>query len=129
MAVRWSWLWLGEHGRAGGGRRRGPADALQSVRKQRGSHARSDTRDFHIHRRRTKRKLTKKFTLTAANLIGQLGDPHYLRKANALYYEFEETGLNRQLGYGSPATWSISIRNSIGTMSLRTSSPLSATSM
>jgi hypothetical protein len=26
-----------------------------------------------------------------------------LRKANALYYEFEETGLNRQLGYGSPA--------------------------
>jgi hypothetical protein len=41
--------------------------------------------------------------LRAANLIGQLGDPHYLRKANALYYEFEETGLNRQLGYGSPA--------------------------
>jgi hypothetical protein len=39
----------------------------------------------------------------AANLIGQLGDPHYLRKANALYYEFEGTGLNRQLGYGSPA--------------------------
>ena len=28
----------------------------------------------------------------AANLIGQLGDPHYLRKANALYYEFEELG-------------------------------------
>ena len=26
----------------------------------------------------------------AADLIGQLGDPHYLRKANALYYEFEE---------------------------------------
>src|SRR5262249_47337263 len=25
----------------------------------------------------------------AADLIGQLGDPHYLRKANALYYEFE----------------------------------------
>jgi hypothetical protein len=39
----------------------------------------------------------------AADLIGQLGDPHYLRKANALYYEFEEVGLNRQLGYGSPA--------------------------
>ena len=38
----------------------------------------------------------------AANLIGQLGDPHYLRKANALYYEFEEVGMNRQLGYSSP---------------------------
>src|SRR5215475_5120217 len=41
--------------------------------------------------------------LRAADLIGQLGDPHYLRKANALYYEFEEIGLNKQLGYGSPA--------------------------
>jgi hypothetical protein len=39
----------------------------------------------------------------AADLVGQLGDPHYLRKANALYHEFEEIGLNRQLGYGSPA--------------------------
>src|SRR5436305_8746578 len=28
--------------------------------------------------------------LRAAELIGQLGDPHYLRKANALCYEFEE---------------------------------------
>ena len=32
----------------------------------------------------------------AADLIGQLGDPHYLRKANALYYEFEEIGMNRR---------------------------------
>src|SRR5215467_6008508 len=40
--------------------------------------------------------------LRAADLIGQLGDPHYLRKANALYYEFEEIGLNGQLGYESP---------------------------
>src|SRR5215471_7817621 len=39
----------------------------------------------------------------AADLIGQLGDPHYLRKANALYYEFEEIGMNRQRGYNSPA--------------------------
>jgi hypothetical protein len=39
----------------------------------------------------------------AADLIGQLGDPLYLRKANALYHEFEEIGLNRQLGYASPA--------------------------
>jgi hypothetical protein len=41
--------------------------------------------------------------LRAADLIGQLGDPHYIRKANALFHEFEETGLNRQLGYASPA--------------------------
>jgi hypothetical protein len=41
--------------------------------------------------------------LRAADLIGQLGDPHHLRKANALYYEFEEVGMNRQLGYASPA--------------------------
>ena len=41
--------------------------------------------------------------LRAADLIGQLGDPHYLRKANALYHEFEEIGLNGQLGYESPA--------------------------
>ena len=26
-----------------------------------------------------------------------------MRKANALYYEFEEIGLNKQLGYGSPS--------------------------
>ena len=39
----------------------------------------------------------------AADLIGQLGDPHYLRKANALFYEFEEVGMNKQLGYSSPA--------------------------
>jgi len=40
--------------------------------------------------------------LRAADLIGQLGDPNYLRKANALYYEFDEAGMNRQLGYTSP---------------------------
>jgi hypothetical protein len=39
----------------------------------------------------------------AADFIGQLGDPNYLRKANALYHEFEEVGINRQLGYDSPA--------------------------
>lgn len=41
--------------------------------------------------------------LRAADLIGQLGDPHYIRKANALYHEFEEAGMNRQLGYDNPA--------------------------
>ena len=39
----------------------------------------------------------------AADLIGQLGDPLYPRKANALFFEFEEVGFNRQLGYSSPA--------------------------
>jgi hypothetical protein len=39
----------------------------------------------------------------AADFIGQLGDPLYSPKATALYYEFEEVGTNRQLGYSSPA--------------------------
>jgi hypothetical protein len=39
----------------------------------------------------------------AADLIGQLGDPRYLRKANALFHEFEEVGLSKELGYASPA--------------------------
>jgi hypothetical protein len=39
----------------------------------------------------------------AADLIGQLGDPLYPKKANALFYELEEIGSNRQLGYDSPA--------------------------
>jgi hypothetical protein len=39
----------------------------------------------------------------AADFIGQLGDPNYIRKTNALYHEFEEVGINRQLGYDSPA--------------------------
>jgi hypothetical protein len=41
--------------------------------------------------------------LRAADLIGQLGDPNYLKKANALFYEFEEIGLNKELGYDTPA--------------------------
>ncbi len=38
----------------------------------------------------------------AADFIGQLGDPDYLRKIPALYYEFEETGENKRIGYTSP---------------------------
>jgi len=38
----------------------------------------------------------------AADFIGQLGDPHYLRKTPALFYEFEETNANDQLGYRVP---------------------------
>jgi hypothetical protein len=39
----------------------------------------------------------------AADLIGQLSDPRYLKKIPALFYEFEETGFNRTTGYRSPA--------------------------
>lgn len=39
----------------------------------------------------------------SSDLIGQLGDPLYPKKANALYCEFEELGANRQYGYESPA--------------------------
>ena len=41
--------------------------------------------------------------LRAADLIGQLSDPHYMRKSNALFCEFEEIGLNKKLGYDTPA--------------------------
>lgn len=39
----------------------------------------------------------------AADLIGQLGDPLYPRKLNALFHEFTEIGVNRVLGYETPA--------------------------
>jgi hypothetical protein len=38
----------------------------------------------------------------AADLIGQLADPHHMRKFAALFYEFEETGTNTRLGYKNP---------------------------
>ncbi len=38
----------------------------------------------------------------AADFIGQLGDPDYLRKVPALFYEFEQLGLNGKLGYKHP---------------------------
>ena len=38
----------------------------------------------------------------AADLIGQLSDPRYLKKIAALFYEFEETGVNKALGYRTP---------------------------
>jgi hypothetical protein len=41
--------------------------------------------------------------LRAADMIGQLGDPQYLRKTNALYHEFTEIGINTQYGYITPA--------------------------
>src|SRR5262249_47842860 len=39
----------------------------------------------------------------AADLIGQLADPFYPRKLNALFHEFEEIGVNTKLGYKTPA--------------------------
>ncbi len=41
--------------------------------------------------------------LRAADLIGQLGDPHYMRKISALFMEFQETGVNAKLGYQTSA--------------------------
>jgi len=38
----------------------------------------------------------------AADFVGQLGDPDYLRKVPALFYEFEEIGNNEKLGYKNP---------------------------
>jgi hypothetical protein len=38
----------------------------------------------------------------AADLVGQLSDPRYLKKVPALFYEFEETGVNAKLGYRHP---------------------------
>ena len=40
--------------------------------------------------------------LRAADYIGQLGDPKYLRKIPALFYEFEETGANDETGFKTP---------------------------
>lgn len=40
--------------------------------------------------------------IRASDLIGQLSDPRYLRKISALFYEFEETGVNKALGYQHP---------------------------
>lgn len=40
--------------------------------------------------------------IRASDLIGQLSDPRYLKKIGALFYEFEETGVNESLGYRHP---------------------------
>ena len=40
--------------------------------------------------------------LRAADFIGQLGDPDYLRKIPALFFEFEQLGTNHKMGYKSP---------------------------
>ncbi len=40
--------------------------------------------------------------IRAADLIGQLSDPRYLKKIGALFYEFFETGESKRLGYEHP---------------------------
>ena len=40
--------------------------------------------------------------LRAADLLGQVGEPRVARRYPALFYEFEETGVNRKLGFASP---------------------------
>ena len=41
--------------------------------------------------------------MRAADLIGQLADPHYLRKTTHLFLEFKETGMAETLGYETAA--------------------------
>jgi hypothetical protein len=41
--------------------------------------------------------------MRAADLIGQLGDPLYPRKLNALFHEFKEAGLDKAKAYHTPA--------------------------
>ena len=40
--------------------------------------------------------------LRAADLIGQLANPYYLQRLSALFYEFEETGVNAKLDCKNP---------------------------
>ncbi|MCB1643924.1 MAG: hypothetical protein KDI36_00655 [Pseudomonadales bacterium] len=41
--------------------------------------------------------------LRAADLIGQMADPHYMRKISALFAEFKETGQAAKMGYTTAA--------------------------
>lgn len=45
---------------------------------------------------------TEPALVRAADLIGQMADPFYHRKVNALFYEFRETGVAEDLKYESP---------------------------
>ncbi|MCW6037624.1 metal-dependent phosphohydrolase [Spirulina subsalsa FACHB-351] len=40
--------------------------------------------------------------IRSSDLIGQLSDPRYLKKISALFYEFEETGANKLMGFHNP---------------------------
>ena len=41
--------------------------------------------------------------MRAADLIGQLADPNYHTKLNALFHEFDETGVALKMGLSNPA--------------------------
>jgi hypothetical protein len=75
-------------------------EGIEALDEQRIAHAIEGTRFPPIEGQQFDEEAT---IVRAADFIGQLGDPNYIRKANALYYEFEEVGINRQLGYDSPA--------------------------
>jgi hypothetical protein len=45
---------------------------------------------------------TEPALVRAADLIGQMADPFYHRKINALFHEFVETGEAKRLGYANP---------------------------
>ncbi|MEL7258684.1 MAG: metal-dependent phosphohydrolase [Pseudomonadota bacterium] len=45
---------------------------------------------------------TEAALVRAADLIGQIADPHYFSKISGLYHEFLETGFAQKLGYNSP---------------------------
>jgi|TARA_B100001093_G_scaffold103142_4_gene95341 hypothetical protein len=67
---------------------------------------------FPVPNRNTHKQTSNLPGLTrAADFIGQLGDPNYLLKIPALYYEFEEIGCNEALGYKTPGDFRKSYAN------------------
>ncbi len=78
-------------------------DAVEEVDAGRIAQAIEYTRFPYTHSPKDELVEEEGLLLRAADLIGQLGDPNYLRKSNALFYEFEEIGLNKTLGYDTPA--------------------------
>jgi hypothetical protein len=67
--------------------------------------------------------------LRAADLIGQLGDPNYMRKSSALFYEFERSGSTKSSVMIRRRTSFTNFRNSTGVMSPRKSRRRYAISM
>ncbi|MFO1058254.1 MAG: hypothetical protein U1E53_14955 [Dongiaceae bacterium] len=52
--------------------------------------------------------------MRAADLIGQLADPLYPGRRNALFHAFAEIGADKKLGYANPGDLADAIRNSSG---------------
>ena len=107
-------------------------DAVEDVNAARVARAIDHARfPYADHRKEELRRPRREegLLLRAADLIGQLGDPNYMRKSDALFHEFEEIGLNKKLGFERPPISFSSLRSSTGPMSLRRSSLRSAISM